>query len=72
MEMLIMDEAKIFDYITTILLTLIPVILVYQDQILAQIPASYKLVVIIIFAALSQYAANRRVATPPETPVDSA
>jgi hypothetical protein len=60
MEMILMDTDKIFDYATTIILALIPVVLLYQDQILAQVPAAYKLIAIILLAGLSQYAANRR------------
>lgn len=59
-----MEEAKrkqILDYLTTLLLASIPVILVAQPQILAAIPAQYTILATIGFAILSQLAANDRV-----------
>lgn len=52
---------KYFDYLTTIFLAAYPAVLVYQDQILAQVPVEYKIIVLIILAGLSQAASNLRV-----------
>ena len=54
-------NSKFFDYITTGLLFLIPVILFFQDLIIQYTPSAALLIVTIILAFLSQYAANQRV-----------
>lgn len=52
---------KYFDYLTTIFLAIYPFLIGYQDQLLNQLPPSWKIVGLVFFAGLSQYAANKRV-----------
>lgn len=56
-----MEKAKIKDYITTVTLAAIPVIVAYQAQIGAYIPVEYALIFTLIIGVLSQLTANTRV-----------
>ncbi len=49
------------DYLTTILLALIPVILYLKDTIILYVPPAYLILAVLIFAVLSQLAAEQRV-----------
>lgn len=68
-----MDNAKLIDYITSLLMFLVPVVIGLQPQVMAAIPAEYTIIAAAFFAILSQWAANRRVreaAEAPQEPVD--
>ena len=56
-----METAKIKDYITTLMLAAIPVIVAYQAQIGAYVPVEYALGFTIIIGIASQLTANARV-----------
>lgn len=62
-----MLNKRSWDIITTVLLALIPLILYFQEVIGLYVPAAYIVVVNLVLAALSQYAANRRVKDAVET-----
>lgn len=56
-----MDKQKIKDYITTVALAAIPVIIAYQQQIGSYIPVEYALAFTIIMGVISQLVTNERV-----------
>ena len=49
-----------FDRITTLLLVAWPIVLIFQDQIMASIPLTYVGIGTFIFATISQYVAEKR------------
>lgn len=49
-----------WDYITTILLVVWPIIAAYQSQLMVQIPPALIIPVTIIFTIISQYVADKR------------
>lgn len=61
-----MRTIKLEDYLTTIFLMAIPVIVALQDQIMLYVPPEYAIVATIIFGILSQVVANMRVADAKE------
>ena len=52
---------KIKDYLTTLALAAVPIIITYQAQIGAYVPVEYALIFTIAIGTLSQIAANSRV-----------
>lgn len=62
-----MDTQRFYDYVTTFLLALVPIILIFQSYITQVVPASVLIVATLILAILSQYAGNRRVKDAVET-----
>jgi len=52
---------KYFDYLTTFFLAVYPFIAGYEDQLLAQLPPGWKVLGLVFFAGLSQWAANKRI-----------
>ena len=49
-----------FDYLTTILVAVWPIIIAYQPQLMVQVPPVLIIPVTIIFAILSQFVADKR------------
>lgn len=58
---MIYDKAKIKDYITTLALAAIPVIITYQAEIGKHVPVEYALLFTIAMGILSQLTAEKRV-----------
>ena len=56
-----MDKEKIKDYVTTLALAAVPVIVAYQAQIGTYIPPEYALIFTIAIGILSQLTADKRV-----------
>lgn len=56
-----MDQTKLKDYITTLALAAIPVIVTYQGEIGQHVPVEYALLFTIGIGVLSQLTANTRV-----------
>lgn len=56
-----MLNKKQWDYITTILAYLVPLLIANQVAIMAQVPQEYSWIAGIIFGIISQYATNKRV-----------
>jgi len=56
-----MDTSKIKDYITTVTLAALPVIVAYQAQIGAYVPVEYALIFTLVIGIASQLSANARV-----------
>ena len=56
-----MDKQKIKDYITTVALAIVPVLISYQSQIGQYVPVEYALAFTITMGVISQLVTNERV-----------
>lgn len=56
-----MDKQKIKDYITTVALAIVPVLIAYQSQIGQYVPVEYALAFTITMGVISQLVTNERV-----------
>jgi len=56
-----MAHEKFYDFATTFLLAAVPIVLRYEQHIVAHFPPEYAIVVTIVLAVLCQFATEKRV-----------